>query len=127
MEWLCIIRYAACGFLAASTVSYVTVGDVAGSHRFQVSKTQLPLELSWKTTRTGKGRCAWRARSNEQLLTSAYSLISRDMSHVYGPDGRVRRPIKKLYTLDKENAERYPCSVLGPTCRQVNVSYFTLS
>ncbi|CAL5229471.1 g12798 [Coccomyxa viridis] len=28
------------------------------------------------------------------------------MSHVYGPDGRVRRPVKKLYTLDKENAER---------------------
>ncbi len=26
---------------------------------------------------------------------------------MYGPDGRVRRPVKKLYTLDKENVERY--------------------
>ncbi|CAK0787250.1 hypothetical protein CVIRNUC_010467 [Coccomyxa viridis] len=28
------------------------------------------------------------------------------MSHVYGPDGRVRRPVKRMYPIEKENKER---------------------
>ena len=62
-----------------------------------------------------------------EVLTYAYTHNSRDMSHVYGPDGRVRRPVKKLYTLDKENVDRYACDVRVSTLFKAGVSQLTLS
>ena len=35
------------------------------------------------------------------------------MSHVYGPDGRVRRPVKKMYPIEKENKGRQAALIVN--------------